>query len=170
MLSTSPSSHAFTTLYADNHSWLLSWMRRKLGNAADAADLTHDAFLRIFAGRDIAAITTPRAYLTSVASGILVNWYRRQALERAWIDALAQLPGLLAPSPEEQAIVLETLHRVDAMLDALPAAVKHTFLLSQLDGLTYDTIAAQTGISLRTVKRHMKQGFTACLYLAAQHG
>lgn len=170
MSSCTAANQPFTTLYADHHSWLFGWLRGKLGNAAEAADLTHDAFVRIFAGRDIAAIAQPRAYLTSVAKGILVNWYRRQALEHAWLDALALLPEPAVPSPEEQTIVLETLHRVDAMLDALPAAVRHTFLLSQLDGLTYDAIAAQAGISLRTVKRHMKQGFTACLVLAASDG
>ena len=34
-------------LYSDHHGWLLGWLRRRLGNAADAADLAHDAFLRL---------------------------------------------------------------------------------------------------------------------------
>ena len=34
-------------LYRDHHGWLYGWLRRRLGNAADAADLAQDAFLRL---------------------------------------------------------------------------------------------------------------------------
>lgn len=156
---------AAQALYQQHHGWLHGWLRYKLGNAADAADLAHDTFIRILAGRDIAAISQPRAYLTTVARGILINWYQRQALERAYLDAIALLPEAQAPSCEAQYLILETLHQVDAMLDALPAVVRRAFLLSQLEGLTYDAIAVRLDISLASVKRYMKQAFLACLQL-----
>ena len=62
-------------------------------------------------------------------------------------------------------MVMETLHEIDAMLDSLPPLVKRAFLLSQLNGLKYDTIAEQLGVSLITVKRYMKQAFVQCLML-----
>lgn len=156
---------AAQALYQQHHGWLYGWLRYKLGNAADAADLAHDTFIRILARRDIAAISQPRAYLTTVARGILINWYQRQALERAYLDAIALLPEAQAPSCEAQYLILETLHQVDAMLDALPAVVRRAFLLSQLEGLTYDAIAVRLDISLASVKRYMKQAFLACLQL-----
>ena len=156
---------AAQALYQQHHGWLYGWLRYKLGNAADAADLAHDTFIRILAGRDIAAISQPRAYLTTVARGILINWYQRQALERAYLDAITLLPEAQAPSCEAQYLILETLHQVDAMLDALPAVVRRAFLLSQLEGLTYDAIAVRLDISLASVKRYMKQAFLACLQL-----
>ena len=100
-----------------------------------------------------------------MARGILINWYQRQALERAYLDAIALLPEAQAPSCEEQLLILETLHQVDAMLDALPASVRRAFLLSQLEGLTYDAIAVRLEVSLASVKRYMKQAFLACLQL-----
>jgi len=62
-------------------------------------------------------------------------------------------------------VVLETLHQIDAMLDALPPLVKRAFLLSQIGGLKYDDIADKLDISLITVKRYMKQAFMQCLLL-----
>ncbi|MDU1662589.1 MAG: sigma factor-like helix-turn-helix DNA-binding protein, partial [Stenotrophomonas maltophilia] len=62
-------------------------------------------------------------------------------------------------------VVLETLHEIDAMLDALPPLVKRAFLLSQLNGLKYQDIADQLDVSLITVKRYMKQAFVQCLML-----
>lgn len=159
-------SPSFEAIYTGHHSWLQAWLRRRLGNAADAADLAHDTFVRILAGRSTPArIEEPRAYLTTVARGVLVNWYQRQALEKAYLDALALMPEALAPSEEQRAIILETLHRVDAMLGALPGPVREAFLLSQLDGLTYGEIAVQLGVSLITVKRYMKRAFRECLAL-----
>jgi RNA polymerase sigma-70 factor (ECF subfamily) len=64
-------------------------------------------------------------------------------------------------------MVLETLHEIDAMLDALPPLVKRAFLLSQISGLKYDDIAEQLDVSLITVKRYMKQAFVQCLLLVA---
>lgn len=151
-------------LYTGHHGWLYGMLRNKLGNAMDAADLAQDTFTRILASR-VTTIEQPRAYLHCVAKGILVNWYQRKALERAYLEALAQLPDPQVPSPEQRLMVLETLHDIDAMLDALPPLVKRTFLLSQIGGLKYQDIAEQLDVSLITVKRYMKQAFVQCLLL-----
>lgn len=153
-------------LYADHHSWLQQWLRARLGNACDAADLAHDTFLRVLDRRRVVAdIIEPRAFLTTVARGILVNWYQRRALESSFLDALAALPEAEAPSPEQRHLILETLAQVDAMLDSLPPRARQAFLLSQLDGLKYEDIASRLGCSLISVKRYMKQAFLACLCL-----
>ncbi len=154
-----------TALYTDHHGWLQGWLRRKVGNACDAADLAQDTFVRILGSRELQTLESPRAFVTTVAKGVLVNWCRRQALERAYLDALALLPEPEAPSPEQKALVLEALHEIDAMLDALPVLVRRTFLLSQLDGMKYDDIAVHLGISLSSVKRYMAQAFRQCLAL-----
>lgn len=155
-------------LYGDHHPWLLGWLRRKLGGGDHAADLAQDTFVRVLsahrAQRDL-ALREPRAYLTTVARGVLVNWYQRQALERAWLDALSALPQELAPSPEQRAELLQTLHEIDAMLDALPPLVRRAFLMSQIDGMVYEDIARELDLSLSTVKRHMALAFRQCLAL-----
>lgn len=151
-------------LYTGHHGWLYSLLRNKLGNAMDAADLAQDTFTRILASR-VTRIEQPRAYLHCVAKGILINWYQRKALERAYLEALALVPEPEVPSPELRLMVLETLHDIDAMLDALPPLVKRTFLLSQISGLKYQEIATELNVSLITVKRYMKQAFVQCLLL-----
>lgn len=155
--------HDIGTLYSDHHGWLQGWLGKKLGNTFDAADLAQDTFTRILASRDVTTVQEPRAYLTTVAKGLLINWYQRQALERAYLDALSVLPEQQAPSVEQRYIILETLHEIDRMLDALPAKVKHTFLLSQIEGMKYEAIAQQLDVSLISVKRYMKQAFLHCL-------
>lgn len=154
-------------MYLAHHGWLQAWLRKKLGNPCDAADLAQDTFIRILAARNAVTIDEPRAYLTTVARGVLINWYKRQALERAYLDALALMPEPEAPSPEQRAIILQTLHEIDAMLDALRPVARKVFLLSQLEGMKYEDIAALTGVSLTSVKRYMRQAFRQCMELVA---
>lgn len=170
MAAGSVSQHQIHALYRDHHGWLEGWLRRKLGCPDNAADMAHDTFLRVLAARERSferELREPRAYLTTVAKGVLVNWCRRQALERSYLDALARLPEPEAPSPEQRLVILETLHEIDALLDALPPLVRSVFLLAQIEGMKYEDIAQRIGVSLITVKRYMKQAFRRCLTLVA---
>ena len=93
----------------------------------------------------------------------MVDRWRRQDVERAYLEAIAHLPEPEVPSPETRWLILETLYRIDAMLRGMPARVRQVFLLSQLDGLTYAQIAEQLQVSLITIKRDMRTAFLACL-------
>ncbi len=150
-------------LYKSHHGWLHAWLRRKLGCTEQAADLAQDTFVRLLRERDTPDLSRPRALLTHIAKGLMVDQWRRQEVERAYLDAIASMPEPLAPSPETRLLVLEALYRVEAMLRNMPARTREIFLLSQLDGLTYAQIACQLGTSLVTVKRHMRAGFIACM-------
>ena len=151
------------TLYADHQGWLRGWLSRKLGNACDAADLAHDTYVRILQSGRLPQPQQSRAFLTQVAKGLVVDLFRRRKLETAYLDALSLLPDHTAPSLEAQAIVLETLCRIDHALHALPARVRETFLLSQLDGMTYSAIAEHLGVSVASVRKYMLRAADACL-------
>lgn len=154
-------------LYSHHHGWLQGWLRGKLGNAFDAADLAHDTFVRILVDRNAPAIREPRSYLATVAGRVVVDHYRRRALEQAYLQALAQWPEPLAPSCEESAILLETLYEIDAMLEGLGSRLKQVFILSQFEGLTYAQIAVRLGVSLRTVNTDMARAVAhVCLWQA----
>ncbi|WP_420995102.1 sigma-70 family RNA polymerase sigma factor [Cupriavidus sp. 30B13] len=152
----------FHTLYREHHGWLVNLLWRKLGNVDNAADLAQDTFARLLTAADAASLREPRAYLTTVASRLAAHYFRRLALERAYLDALAQQPEATAPSPETRALVVEALTAVSAVLDQLPERVREAFLLSQLDGLTYREIAAELGVTVNVVQKAMTRAFLHC--------
>jgi len=154
-------------LYHEHQPWLTTWLSRKLNCRNLGADLAQDTFVRLLDRRLPADLRAPRAYLTTIAKGLLSNHLRRQKLEDAYLLALAALPEPTQPSPEERAILLETLHVINDVLDGLPAQARQVFLLSQCDGLTYADTAVRLGVSLRTVKRHMALSFHHCLVALA---
>lgn len=163
----SPSAEqSLQQLYSEHHGWLNAWLRQRLGCAHNAADLAQDTFLRLLAkDTDLPSLREPRAYLSTVAHSLLVNFWRRQAIERAYLDALALQPEQFAPSPEEREQIMETLLAIDAMLQRLPGKVRQAFLWSQLDGLTYAVIAERLQVSERMVKKYMAQAMLHCLLL-----
>lgn len=164
-----PLQRDVAALYTTHHGWLQGWLRKKVGNAFDAADLAQDTFVRLLtapAAPVDAPLREPRAYLATVARRLLINHLRRQSLEQAYLAALAALPEPQAPSPEQQLVILQALQELDALLDGLPPKVRAVFVLSQVDGLTYAAIAEELGMGLRSVKRYMAQAMAECILLA----
>lgn len=161
-----PSPDTVDALYSDHHEWLRNWLRRRLGNAIDAADLAHDTFVKVLV-RPQAALQAnePRAWLTTIAHGLVVDHVRRQSLERAYQQAVATLPEPHAPSPEGRLLLIEALVRVDAMLDGLNPKARSAFLLSRLKGLPYTRIAEQLGVTLSSVEKYMATAIRHCLAL-----
>jgi len=161
-----PQHQQLGTLYSDHHGWLKGWLRGKLGCAADAADLAQDTFLRLLNREQGASSATglrePRAYLTRIAQGLVIDHWRRRDVERAFLDALAAMPEAEAPSPETRLLIIETLVRIDAALNALKPRARQAFLMAQLDGLSGPAIAAQLGVSLATVERDLNAAWQQC--------
>lgn len=158
-------AHQIHILYTDHHGWLYGWLRRKLGNACDAADLAHDTFLRVMASRRMPVHLgeEPRALLTHIAKGLVIDHWRRRDVEHAYLEALAHLPETEVPSPETRLLIIDTLMRIDAMLTSLSGRTREIFLLAQLDGLTLQQIAEHTQTPVITVRRHIHKALVACM-------
>lgn len=141
-------------------------MRKRLRHGDNAADLAHDTFVHILGKPErLQELRQPRAWLSTVAHGLLVDRVRRQRVERAYLQAIAHLPEAGVPSPESQLILLETLVRIDALLDGLRPKVRMAFLMSRLEGLSYKEIAERLAISLSSVEKYMATAIRHC-YLA----
>jgi RNA polymerase sigma factor (sigma-70 family) len=167
-MSVAPQTQAVSALYLEHHHWLRDWLRRKLGCPHNAADLSHDTFMRVL-GRphELAHVREPRAWLTTIAHGLVVDQARRRDLERSYLDALARQPEGSHPSAETRAMMFDCLARIDAMLDGLHPKARTVLLLSRLEGWSYVDIARQMDVSLSTVEKHMATGLRHCLALRA---
>lgn len=160
-------------LFRSHYDWLCSRLHRHLDSRAHAEDIAADTFVQLLTSPGLSAsgeesIRQPRALLTTIAQRLMYQLWRRRDLERAYLDALDNDETCTAPSPEDLAQMLEALQAIDQLLDGLPAKVKATFLLSQLNGLTYPEIAAELGISQRSVSDYMTRAFNRCLRLCLE--
>ncbi|OZI31040.1 RNA polymerase subunit sigma [Bordetella genomosp. 10] len=169
MPSEAASSSNLESLYCDHHRWLQGWLRRRLGDSFDAADLAHDAFLRLIqAPRYFDSERAARAYLRTTASNLCVDLWRRRQIEQAWLEELATRPEAVAPSTEHQAIVVQALLEIDAMLRSLPVKAANAFVMAVACDMTDREVAEQLGVSERMVRKYVAQAMLHCLRLEAK--
>lgn len=158
-----PTAAAIGELYGAHQGWLHAWLRRRTGCSTIAADLAQDTFLRLLhRPQKVAGVRSPRALLSTVARGLLVNHWRRLEVERAYIEMLAEQPEPVAVSPQEREETLEALDAVVALLDGLRPRTREIFLLSQIDGLTYPQIAARFDLTVNAVQKAMSRALGHC--------
>ena len=163
-------AHPLHALYSHHHGWLQSWLRRRLGCADDAADLAQDTFVRLLKSRQLSPLREPRAYLSSIARGLMIDQYRRRELERAYLESVELLPRQEVPSEDSRILILDALERIDRMLDQLKPRVRQAFLFAQLDGLTCTQIAEKLGVSRATVERDLAKALQHCYRLRYVEG
>ena len=132
---------------------------RLSGNPHDAEDLTQETFIRVF--RSLASFTpgTFEGWLHRITTNLFLDMVRRR--QRIRFDALPEdaerLPGR-SPSPEQ---VYDDTHlnpRIQAALDALPPDFRAAVVLCDIEGLTYEEVAATLGIKLGTVRSRIHRG------------
>lgn len=150
-------------IYQQHYPWLHTWLKKRLNNSHTAADLAHDTFVRILSKQDVLNFEQPRALLTTVARGILVNWFQRQAVEQAYLDMLALQPEYYMPSPEQQIQSVESLVLIFQALANMTERQQQSFIWSQLEGLNYQQIADRQQVSVRTVMRDVSTALVHCL-------
>lgn len=156
--------NSLESLYVEHQSWLRVWLQRRLGDHYDAEDLTQDTFLALSSSNnEVASIRQPRAYLRTIAHGLLVNHWRRKDIERACLETMAVLADECSITLEQRLVLVEALQELDVLLGKLNPKARSAFLMSQLDGLTYAQIAVQLQVSERMVKKYMAQAMLQCL-------
>ena len=152
-------------LFRAHYAWLCTRLRRYLGASPSVEDIAAETFVQLLESPGLTPIREPRALLTTIAHRLIYQLWRRRDLERQHLDQPLLIDPLGGPSPEDLAQFSQALTRLDQTLGRLPGKVRATFLLSRVDGLTYPQIAAELGISQRSVSVYMTRSHALC----AQH-
>ena len=143
---------------------------RLTGNPHDAEDLTQEVFVRVF--RSLSSYTpgTFEGWLHRITTNLFLDWARRK--QRIRFEGLAdemahRLPGS-EPTPAE---VFDDTHLdddVQAALKALPPEYRAAVVLCDIEGFSYEEIAATLNVKLGTVRSRIHRG-RAQLRTALEH-
>lgn len=133
---------------------------RLTGNRQDAEDLTQEVFVRVF--RSLSSYTpgTFEGWLHRITTNLFLDQVRRK--QRIRFDALPEdaddrMPGNdLGPERMFEHNHLD--HDVQAALDSLPPEFRAAVVLCDIEGLSYEEIAATLGVKLGTVRSRIHRG------------
>lgn len=129
-------------IYRSTYRALVRFLYRKVWDAERAEDLAQEAFARALVHKPENA----RGWLFIVAANMARDDARKAARERRHLTLLRNEPEAESPEPEERLDSATTRERVRTALDQLTPRDRDALLLWD-SGLSYDEIAAQTGLS-----------------------
>lgn len=143
---------------------------RLTGNQHDAEDLTQDVFIRVFRSLSTYTPGTFEGWLHRITTNLFLDMVRRR--QRIRFDALAddaaeRLSGR-EPTPDRQLDDQLLDSDVQTALDALPPDFRAAVVLCDIEGLSYEEIAATLGVKLGTVRSRIHRG-RAQLRAALEH-
>jgi len=146
-------------IYLRQRSQLTAFFKRRCRSHEEAAELLQETFLRFLKVplQRVLGLESPEAYLSTIAGNLLRDRAKAQARRKAAYEAYAQ-DG--APTPPDELRRLEARDMIDRLGSAmrgLRPKTREIFMAHRLDGLTYGEIAARTGLSIKTVEKHMSR-------------
>jgi RNA polymerase sigma factor (sigma-70 family) len=136
--------------------WLTGFFRRRIRDD-DVDDLVQDVFARIVTRDDTTPIGNLAGYVLRTAVNVLTDRARRQKTRGAHLHVVLDTDrhGAGTPDPERIMSGREELHAATAALLSLPERTRTIFILRRLEGCRLTEIAAQLGISVSAVEKHM---------------
>ncbi len=148
---------------------------RMLGNADVAADVTQDTFIAAFRGvQTVRGGTSFRAWLLRIASNQACDYWRRthrhpiESIEAMTDEDEPRSAGILSSlaasdqegNPEEALLSQELQELIQRALEELPLDQRVAVVLCDIQGLSYEEIAATTQTTLGTVRSRISRGRT----------
>ncbi|HEX7724688.1 MAG TPA: RNA polymerase sigma factor [Candidatus Paceibacterota bacterium] len=158
--------NAFTELLHHHYERVHSLVLRLLRNRQDAEEITQDAFIRVHRGlANFRGDSSFSTWLCRIALNLARNrywyWWRRRRDQHMCIDAPLTSEGDLTladiiPSESydagEEAVFHEFIDGISGAMDRLTTKHHEILILRNVQGLSYEEIAAILNINVGTVK------------------
>lgn len=159
---------AVEKIYADHRPQLVSFLRQR-AHPQDIGDLVHECFVLLVASKEdvVSRIEKPGAYLVRVARNIFSDRTRvakqgAKAKHHAYEDE-----DFSGPDPHNALEARDMMRRVEEQLARLKPKTRDIFLMHRFDGMSYEEIAAETGMSVKGVEKQIAKAMTAVLRVKA---
>jgi len=127
----------------------------KTGDREVAEELVQESFINLYKHKDaLAANTSVKAYLYIILKNKITDYYRLEVMHQRYADYIVKHTSA---SPMSPLVYVETRELEQLLKDAiadLPPKCQEVFRLSREEYLSDKEIAAQMGISVKTVEQH----------------
>lgn len=159
--------------FIDNEPAIKRLLSRYFHRRQDIDDIAQETFLRAFAAEADQDILAPRAFLFRVARNLALN--ERARMSHSTTDYLEDFQNLgplsfkADVSSEDAVIGRQKLMAFAEAISSLPPQCRRVFLLRKIHGVPQKEIAAELGVSVGTVEKHIALGLVRCRdYLRAR--
>lgn len=141
---------------------ILHFLRKRMDNASDAADMTQDVFTQWLGYSDRAKVEQPRAFLFQMARNLLSDHWRRQKVRHAALETEASDEAAADNDPLDHAQQAQRLEQLREVLAELSPRRREALMLHRFEGLTQAQIAERMDISVSMVEKHIAAALLQC--------
>ncbi|QJW89279.1 RNA polymerase sigma-70 factor [Spirosoma taeanense] len=143
-------------LFRRYHQALCSHAVRFVYSKETAEDLVSEVFCKFWKTKAYENITSSyRYYLFRSVRNEAYNYLRLEFQDLDDIDTTPIPENAAGQRPDQIVQYEEVLHRVEDLVELLPPQCRKVFLLSRFEGKKYQEIAAELGLSIKTVEVHI---------------
>ncbi|MBX3750026.1 MAG: RNA polymerase sigma factor [Opitutaceae bacterium] len=148
-----PPVRDFAGLYNATVTPLRRYLARMLGDAAEAQDIAHDAYLRVYRATASQPADKPAALLYTTARRLAINRLKRRRISPFVAEPADADAASSAPSVPQEVIARQELQDLERAIAALPPGCRAVLLLRKVELLSHAEIAARLGIAISTVEK-----------------
>ncbi len=124
-------------------------------DVGQSADLSQEAFIRLWNNCAKVSIEKSKAFLFTVANNLAIDAFRKAKTQLK----LKQIPSAKAniQDGQYQLEMAEFKTKLESAINSMTPASKEVFILNRFNEMTYKEIAAQLSISVKAVEKRMSK-------------
>jgi RNA polymerase sigma factor (sigma-70 family) len=149
-----PGEQDFSALYKATLAPLRRYLTRLLGNAGEAQDVAHDAYMRVYPSVTDRTARRPEALLYTAARRLAINRLKRRSISPLARDAfIPEMSASQEPGVEQQVMARQELGILEEAIAELPEGCRVVLLLCKIEQLSHREIAERLAIAVSTVEK-----------------
>ena len=148
------SSAGFESVFRSNFEALYTYAVHLTGDEEQSREIVQNVFYKLWQKREDLDVASVAAYLNrAVYNGCMDHFRHMEVRKKHMRHAAAQ--SLQAATSEERTSLRELEHKLDAVIQSLPAQCRLVFHMSRFEELRYQEIADRLGISVKAVEKQI---------------
>ena len=150
-------SYAFAAYYTGFVDPLVYFLRKIVGDEEDAREIAQDVFVQLWETRDqIQPDKQLDSFVYTIARNMALKVLRKRETHSRFYDEQLYIQDDEGISADEILISKETEELLNDVQNSMPPQRRMAFQLSRNEGLSYEEIATRMGLSVDTVKTHIR--------------
>ncbi|MDD7318594.1 MAG: sigma-70 family RNA polymerase sigma factor [Prevotella sp.] len=147
----------FKCLFLPCHKQMYWVAMRLTANTVEAEDLVQEAFMRLWLKRnELHDVVSPLSFGIRTMRNIFLDRLRKRHIRESDRD-LAEVTITENATAESSLIATETLQSILLLIEKLPEQQRRIITMKDLEGMTYEQIAQQTGLSEAGVRTSLSR-------------
>ncbi len=155
----SENSHSVDCLisqsYIDFHAAIYNYIKNRINNAEDAADLAQDAYVRLLDYKAMLRRETVKSFVFTIARNLVIDYIRRHYRKQEVSANMYEFSKDYCDSVENELYANDLLKLENGMMMTLPKQRKLIYYMDRFEEKSADEISQILRISKRTVESHL---------------